>query len=179
MLSLRFPVGAGAAAVVLALPAFAAGPPTTFPATYDATSQIKETVHATAGGRTITRRFTFESAGPLTFVDDRTMSIDSGDDAIPDFTAKYETDRKGVVRFRISRESQRPVARYFRRMMREEGFRGASGASFGVGRIEFSEDGSSLDGKLAMRLWFDGSYRGVGVEMNAVARFTFSGTRVP
>ena len=178
MPSLRRYLAPLAAALVLVAPALA-GPPTTWPATYDASTRVRETIHVSAAGRSITRRETFESSGPLTFLDERRLSLDSGDDVMPDFTAKYETNRRGVVHFRLDRASRRFVDRYFRRQMRGAGMQGACGTSFGVGTIEFSEDGSSLEGRQTMRLWLDGTYRGVGVEMDAVARFTFTGTRAP
>jgi len=167
-----------AAALVLALPAFA-GPPTTFPATYDCTSLARQTLHATAAGRTFTQKDQFASAGPMTFVDAKKLSIASGDPEFPDLAAKYKTTQKGVVRYTLTRASRRDFLSFFRRQLRANGLRGTTTATFGTGRIEFSEDGSTLDGKQTIRLGFSGAVRGIGVEVTGTVRMTFTGTLAP
>jgi hypothetical protein len=174
----RLPPLVAACALVLPLPAFA-GPPTTFPTTYACTSVARERVTASAAGRTVTRRFRFDMAGPVTFLDDRTLSIETGDPEFPDGTAKYRTTRKGVVRYTMSRETRRDFLALFRRQMRKAGLRGTPTAAFGTGRIEFSEDGSTLEGSQSLRLGFAGTYRGIGVTATGSVRFTFSGALAP
>ena len=167
-----------AAALFLALPAFA-GPPTTFPATYDCTSVARQTIRATAAGRTVTQRDQVPSAGPVTFADARTLSFVSGDPEFPDTIARYRTNSKGVVRYTLTRASRRDFLSYFRRQFRASGLRGTTTLTFGTGRIEFSEDGTTLDGRQTIRLGFSGAFRGIAIEMTGVVRMTFTGALVP
>lgn len=181
MLTPRLPLVA-AAAIVLALPALAAGPPTTFPTTYDTAVQIHQTARAVGAGRTITRRRSYESRGPTTFLDSRRVQLGSIDDPdfddFPDITANYRTNRRGVVTFRVDSASRRAVQRFLRRQIRAEGIRGAGGFSFGTGRLEFSDDGSTFEGRQTIRGWLEGTSRGVEVRVDSVDRFEFTGTIV-
>lgn len=182
MAAIRNSVLPAAAAIVLALPALAAGPPTTFPTTYDTTAQVKETARASGAGRTITRRRSYESQGPTTFLDDRRIllgSLDDGEfDDFPDITATYKTNRRGVVTYRVDPASRRAMQRFFRRQIRAEGIRGSGGFTFGAGRLEFSDDGSTFEGRQTIRTWLEGTSRGVEVRVDGVDRFRFTGTIV-
>ena len=180
MRSRRLRILSLAAALVVALPAFA-DPPTTFPARFDCTFVLSDVDRITLTGATTdtrTTRESTESLGSIVFEDADTVRIDSGNPAEPDFVARYRTKRNGEVRYRLTRASRRAAFARIRREGRDR-FSGTTALRVGKGRMTFSEDGSTVTGRHTLRLGFVGAYRGVDVALAAGLEHSFTGTLAP